>query len=1697
MRPLSFHLTALALGALSIANPSAFGAPVRVLLPGANAAAVHKLALELGPLLTQNGATLEKTEGFPTETQLQKTDVVVLAGSDFKALGNEAKTALEKFAQRGGGVVAIGSALGAGEWMKGLVGGAWTSQSRKFSNKLMFMPVTDAHPLTRNATAFDLEDETWYDLATDPSIRVLASAFTPKVTSKKIDPRAPEKLDRANVYDLQPQLWAYEAPDSHRAVVLLQEKDTSLHHASIRSILLRGIAWAAKQENTDAFCAKTDLATLRYAENGARTAAETVKSLELQPGFKASVVASEPLINKPIAMQWDGQGRLWVAETPEYPNGRRPATAEEWKETGVLKPGNYERPATDRISILSEPDANGVFTKKTVFHEGLELITGFCLYGDGVIAVGQPDIVFIHGQGEKQRVERLFTGFKPGDTHFVANHFIVAPDGWIYANTGSGSAVDSVTHPEVKTQLSSGLFRFKPDGSAIQQVSSKGGNGFGADVTSDGELFFNQATSGNPVQHVGLPEWILAKGASSDLKTGAQSVIEQRKIVRSDMPDRGPFMQIDVVGGYSSSCASTVNEGGAWPAEWNQGIFCTEPILDIIHHEKLVRKDATFTGDMVNPNSEFIRARDFWFFPIDVQFGPDGAMYILDFYNPIVAHSDTRGPQHSRAGASIRPDREHYFGRIYRIQHDAAKSLARPNLEQASTGELVAQFTHPNRWTRFTAHRLLMDRSDAAKALPALKTMAEGEQFAPARILALWALKRLEQLPPQTLQLGLRSEDDGVRKAALLVVESLGTKSTANIAPLLEDPDARVRLTALRAMASSPLNTEGASALLATLPKLTDPWSRSAAIAAASSNPLPILEVALASATPPSNALLDLAHSLARALAETGRRDALARVVCAAAHTPAPAEALARTVLESVASVKTTAPADLAAVRPALKALLVNPNAALSASALPIAAVWTGEVLTAEIQGAVDAALKLAEDPKSSASLRASAVHGLLGARKVDARILGRMLAILEGKPEDSLAVEIVRALSADEDAALGKRLIPLLPSLSPIVQSALFDALTGRAVWANAMLDALEGKTLKVTLLGPTRLSKLRLHPDATTAQRAVQVINTLGSGTNPARDEIIAKLEPEVSAGKGDQQKGKELFAAACATCHKFNNNGMEVGPVLDGIGVHGTHELLIHVIDPSRVVDNEHRTWNIALKNGNFATGLIARENDRSLLLKMAGGVTQDIALADIKLRQEVPQSLMPEGFEALGAAGLRDVFAYLSGGQSKYRALNLGTAFTTDTENGGLYQSRAAKDDNVRPLKFGVVTAENVPFSLPDPATTQNGGNVIVLKNNDGGQTYASTLPQRVEIPVGFAAGNLHFLSGVAGWGGRPDMHKPAMKVTIEHADGPAQVEELYSGDVFIDYNSGLEVPGSKRVSGILKRHHVRYFSLPVSNRSPIRKIVLESYKNGMSPTTLAITADTDAPQPQTKAEAKPAAQTAPPPAPVLEELPKSGETLPSAAQTGVLRVLLIGGGSSHDFERFFHKADAETLQEGGKIVTAYTSNAGEAVSLMPNADVIVISANHKSFGTPEFQQPLNLFADAGHGIVVVHAGAWYNWAPVSGYNRRFVGGGARGHGKGEFAVYNKLSNHPVMAGIPAEFKIFDEHYRVILEPDAQVEILAETEPETQTKLPYPSVWVVKDPKTRIVGIGLGHGDEAHSNPAYKTLIRNAVRWVSGK
>jgi hypothetical protein len=221
----------------------------------------------------------------------------------------------------------------------------------------------------------------------------------------------------------------------------------------------------------------------------------------------------------------------------------------------------------------------------------------------------------------------------------------------------------------------------------------------------------------------------------------------------------------------------------------------------------------------------------------------------------------------------------------------------------------------------------------------------------------------------------------------------------------------------------------------------------------------------------------------------------------------------------------------------------------------------------------------------------------------------------------------------------------------------------------------------------------------------------------------------------------------------------------------------------------------------------------------------------------------------------------------------------------------------------------------------------------------------------------------------------------------------------------------------------------------------------------------------------------------------------GQKFSDTRTEGVLRVLIVGAGSSHDFPRYFIGTDSKTLGAEKNIETAATLNGDEALRLLPEADVLVFSGNHERFGRGDFQTALNTFADAGKGIVLLHAAMWVH--PWKDYNKRFVMGASAGHGYGEIEVTVKNPEHPVMKDVPATFKITDESYHHEFGPGADVELLAENGPDDKTRKPHASVWVVKDAKTRIVCITHGHAQEAHENPAFKTMLVNAVRWVAAR
>jgi len=1234
MSPLRTLVPALVALAAFTSLPAA---PLRVLVSSDS----DSFARDYAALLKSGGATVTSA-AEPTAAALATADVVLLHRSAFTPLPEAAQAAIRSFTGGGGGIVAVHGAIAGGgtDWGLATLGGGWNAdESRRVRTTMMLYVVADSHPIVRNASPFDLDDDTVYDLALADDIEVLASAYTPKGRQDGRRRPSPQDDVRISIYDLQPQMWTHEG-DQHRAAVLLQGAGESTAHNSIRGFLLRSIAWAGNRDVHDEFCSRELLENLRYPEGGPRRAEDAIAQFRMQPGFKAEVVAAEPLITKPIAIQWDGDGRLWVAETPEYPNGRRPLVAPAWKETGVLDPGHYDRPARDTISILEDTDGDGVADGKRIFHEGLELVTGFCFHKDGVIAVAQPSIVWLRDTDGDSRADEevpLYDGFTPGDTHFVANHFMHGPDGWIYASTGSGAVVRKPGSDETMARLSPGMFRFRPDGSAIEQVASQGGNSFGGELTSDFELFHGKATSGHPIQHVVLPEWVLAR--APDAGVGAfNSVNPGRQVQRKDLPTRAPIMQIDQVGRYSAACSSMVYEGGAWPEEYEGKVFVTEPILDIIHHEAMRPDGPSYRGEMVLEDEEWLRSDDYWFCPIDIALGPDGAAYVLDFYTPVVAHNDTRGPQHSRSNASVRPDRDHYFGRIYRIQHGDAPETGTLELSKAGGRALVEAFRHGNRVVRMNAQRLLLEQPelvDDALLLQLEKLAGQDGPSPSARVLALWSLQGLGKLKPELLGRCMRSSRSPVRKNAMLIAEAAGTRLTAEQARSgLADSDVRVRLATLRALAASDLDEGAAAALLDA--KFDDPWSRAAAVAAGARQASSQLETLLTAADSTQDP--EAVRALAASLASSGDAGQLPGILRAAGESPHPE--LAVVVLRELSANPPRRPRNARALREALGSLLVSENQQLAAAALPLAIRWDRRgSLRADAHNLVQILLQWLEDPARPEADRIAAVRSLVASRRFDERILPRVIATLDQPVSDALAVEVVGALAATGDAPAGEALVRRYPSFEGRRREAAFDAIVSRPEWAGVLLDAIAEGEPAPAAFEPAEKARLTRHPDAGVAKRATA---TFGGGG--AKDQLVAELLPEMRK-PGDPDQGKRMFAAACATCHQLEGEGHEFGPALDGIGSHPVLELLTHIVNPNLIVDDEHRTWNITMKDGTQYSALIASENESRVQLQLPAGVTIDLRPSEIAKREKADHSLMPEGLEALGTESLRDIITYL--------------------------------------------------------------------------------------------------------------------------------------------------------------------------------------------------------------------------------------------------------------------------------------------------------------------------------------------------------------------------------------------------------------------------------------------------------------------
>ncbi|MBI3192806.1 MAG: hypothetical protein HYZ36_09085, partial [Pedosphaera parvula] len=693
-------------------------------------------------------------------------------------------------------------------------------------------------------------------------------------------------------------------------------------------------------------------------------------------------------------------------------------------------------------------------------------------------------------------------------------------DGWIYATHGYSSSphVTSGDGGRDFGPIGSGVVRFKPDGRAFEQFSSKGGNTWGLDISRDNEVFWTQPTSGDLLMHVVLSENSLSRGRVPG--TTSYSIVEKSIPVFPLIAyDLLPYVQIDQVGRFTAAAGTVIYDGGSWPAVWNHRYFTTEPTVNIVHDAVVAPAGVTYTAARApgRETVEFVAGRDAWFRPIEVRVGPDGAVYVLDFYNQAVIHNDTRGPKHGPRNAAIRPDRDHYYGRIYRIDHKQAKKLTLPNLTNAGAPSLIQSLEHPNQHVRMSALRLLAEQSPDGilpAELASLKALVASQKSPQARVAALWALARLGRIDAATLNTAANAESEAVRKNAMMVAaEQAASANAARPAALklLNDPNPQVRLEALEVLAAASLDPATARALVAVYPKLDDNWSRSAFLGAAAQSPATVLNAALDAGSVNS----ELVGQLTTLLVSAQNAGEAAKLVVSLAARPAALDDAKRAALERLAAGlgPQVVPPWNAELQRALQTLLDSGNAALSVAALPLVVRWDqGGALRASARQKVQQLLAKVGDAAQPDELRGRIAASLLGIRQIDPAIVPTVARILGSSSSASLQGRVLDAFGSLSDAAIGGQIVGAFTKLNGELQVAALNQLLKRAPWAMALLDALDAGKIDPQLLGPANVHRLRLHPSVKVAQRANTIMDKLRGPEAKEKAALIAKLTPEV---------------------------------------------------------------------------------------------------------------------------------------------------------------------------------------------------------------------------------------------------------------------------------------------------------------------------------------------------------------------------------------------------------------------------------------------------------------------------------------------------------------------------------------------------------------------------------------------------------
>lgn len=953
--------------------------------------------------------------------------------------------------------------------------------------------------------------------------------------------------------------------------------------------------------------------------------AEAVKRFKVAEGLQIKLAVSEPQVSQPLSISFDERGRMWVLQYRQFPNpnGLKPIKVDNWLRTKYDKlpePPPKGPKGNDRISIYEDTNGDGRADTVKHFLSNLNLASGMAV-GYGGVYVAQPPYLLFYADLNRDDVpdgdpEVLLRGFGMDDAHAFANSLTWGPDGWLYGAQGS-----TATANIRGVGFQQGVWRFHPRTKQFELFAEGGSNTWGIDFDQFGNLFAGGNTVEPLVHHVQGAYYVKGFGKHGPLHN----------------PHAYGYFQPVKHHGYTGDSLTggfVLYQGGAFPPRFNGACIAPNTRHSASRWSTVETRGSTFATRAVG---DFITTSDIWFRPVDSTVGPDGALYVADWYDYNISHSSPKN-----RSKWYQPSRDD--GRVWRVAPKDVKPIPsqRIDLGAQTSDELIALLSHPNDWYARQARQLFAERRDRS-IVPRLKTMLAGSDQRLA-LQALWSIYVSGGFDGKLAKTTLRSPHEYVRAWAvrLLGDERSVSPRLATQLVRLAGKESSLIVRSQLACTAKRLPTDAGIPIVRELLR-QDEDTEDIHV------PLLLWWAIEDKAISDTNAVLRLVESsdawqlplvrkfiverLARRLTAEGTEDGFA--ACARLLAMAPSNADVDLILAGM--LKALSGRRIESVPKSLK---------LSLDKLAKRRQSDPRVMQLALRmgASTTAATRFVEDTTRGAGDRVAIIRALGETRSVGST--ESLLRLIGRRESDSIQTAALSALGYFQDDGIAAEVLSTYKTLKPGARSQAIDLLSGRPSWAMQLLAAVEKKAIDPKQVTLPQVRQLLQHDDKRIQTAVVKTWGKVQLATPLQKQGRISAVTQLLYRGKSDTTRGLIVYEKTCASCHKLHGKGTPIGPDLTGAERKDRQKLIRNMVDPNAEVRPQYISHIAVTTDGRVLTGLLAGSTAETITLLDAKNKRTILNRADVEELRESTVSLMPEKLlDELTDQQIRDLIAYL--------------------------------------------------------------------------------------------------------------------------------------------------------------------------------------------------------------------------------------------------------------------------------------------------------------------------------------------------------------------------------------------------------------------------------------------------------------------